>query len=287
MPYFFRRRTLRSARGRRYKRRTFLVRSAIFLLVFFLALGALSWISHYPQMTVSSIILDGASKKTAELVQPFVKNKISGRYLGLFSRSNIALIPQKTIEESLLDSFPRIKSAEVSFHSLQAIEVSLKERERRYIWCGSNPESRNQCYFLDEEGVIFTKSPQFSGPVYFEIYSEIYGGPERSTVPRKPLGYRLFAKEEFQHIIALHDALEQFGSRVESLHLDEENVLTFTMGNGVRVLVDRNQNFEIVRNNLQVAVESEALPQYGLSSNDSPIDYVDLRFENKAFYKSE
>ena len=44
----------------------------------------------------------------------------------------------------------------------QSIDIDIKERERLAIWC----DSFNNCYWIDENGILFEESPNTEGSLY-------------------------------------------------------------------------------------------------------------------------
>lgn len=302
--FLFKKRSLYSTqRAERTRRRLFysVFFSALFLVAgIFLAARS----SYWEKVSIVQIKISGAESIPKEEIRALVQGKIQGAYLSLFNRASSFLYPRKEIEKSLSLAFPRMANVAVSLERLREIQVDVEERVPSYLWCGStlNPAeglttsgeylssknlSREQCYFIDPQGVIFTEAPHFSGNVYFEMYGDISGKSVFSeNAPERPIGFFFLPTQDFERIIALKNELANSGIIAEKFIVEnEERDAAFVFPNGIRLLFNLNQDFGILVYNLLAAFDTEPLKKEMLYKNEPTLRYIDARFENRIFYK--
>ena len=142
---------------------------------------------------------------------------------------------------------------------------------------GGSPTPGTNCYFMDENGYIFDLAPYFSGEVYFKFY----GVPDVGSY---------FSKQNFQQLISFKDTLIDFGLKPIMLYITNDgNVEIFLFsGNpstiGPEIILKTESNFQNVAENLETALTTEPL-QSDFKNKYSTLQYIDLRFGNKVYYK--
>jgi len=283
------RRSLYSVRRLQNRRRAIITRAVLVFSAAALVITAFSLLSHQPEISITEVKVNGVSVRTAEQVRVFVLNELSGNYLGIFSYANAFLYPRRGIVSGLLDAFPEFSDAAVNLDGLHLVTVNVAEREPHYLWCDENyteeVEVERTCYFLDQNSIIFTLAPYFSGPVYFELHGTPEGGAARKhVVSQKPLGYYFLSPEEFHRLIAFRNALTSFGASVKHLRI-EDAVAVFTFENGAEIFLDRAQDFDVALENLYAALQTDALQTDDFTTHDSLLEYIDLRFNSRVIYR--
>lgn len=275
---------------KRQKRRRFFLRLfwASFALVAFFTLSL--WAAYIPEINIKNISIRGSSAFGESRILLFVEDQIRDNYWSVIPKSNILFYPQHGIEEGLLNSFPNLFTASVSFVDLQSIEISVEEREPRYLWCGEDDavdqKGEPACYFIDSEGVIFGEAPHFSGSVYFEFYGPPQGGTFRSGNDREfPLGLYLLPTGIFKNVIAIKDNLNSFGIMTKQVVIRENVDGEFVLENDSRIFFNLSQTNDAFLKNLNAAFDSSALKKEDFIHEDSLLEYLDLRFGNNLFFK--
>jgi len=267
------------------KRRNIFVRK-IALLVFGLAFifFALSYLSSLRQVTVNSIEVDGNKVIDTKDIQKVANEKLSGKYFWLFSRKNVLFYPEKKIERALADEFKRLTNIDLEIKRGNVLVISVDERVPMYSWCGKELPVHAQtekCYFLDDEGYMFDEAPYFSGHVYFKFY-----GPYEGETPEGSY----FRKEKFSDLISFKGALDTFGLKPKALLVDDAGNGTALLVKGKSGLKDPeiyfkiNDDLENIAENLKAALDNEPL-KTKIKDFYSTLLYIDLRFDNKVYYK--
>ncbi len=272
----------------RRKRR---LRLSILLSILFLSIvGALSYFSAHSRVTINNIVIIGNSIIEESDLRTDIQNKISGRYIGLFSRSNFLIYPHNKIYNSLLLDFPRIESLNVKLDGVHTIRVDIKERAGSYLYCGvSVPEEKAEigenCYFINNDGYIFDKAPYFSGDVYFKYYMNIDGDP------LNPTKVQMVSADRFHELVRFVDGVTSLGFKPSYLVVSSDgiNSLYLKPSNEIsepKILFKEDSDLPTILENLSLAMkESEFANE--INSKYSTLSYIDLRFKNKVLYKFE
>jgi hypothetical protein len=241
-------------------------------------LWGLSWLSWYPKLTVNTVTVEGVLVLSKEDVSTYAQQYISGSYWKIFARNNIFLYPKKNLEKDLLIQFPRIKSVELVRSHTNTLVVTIHEREPFALWCDTPPTEENTvptCYFLDTDGFVFTRSPQFSGDAYFKYYGILpFDGAIGSLYLASTTRFH-----ELAHFVDVAKKLEISPLYIISKNQDSFELYVF---GGGKIIFDTTQGLPKVTDNMSILLKTPNLIPRKNGMLD--IDYIDLRFGNKLFY---
>jgi hypothetical protein len=273
------------------KRKKIRNRIIIFSVIFLLILTGLIFLSRWQEMNIQDIQVVGNKIIDAQDIKKIAETKLVGNFIFVFPKKNSFLYPENKIKNKLSEEFKRLKEIEVEVdaNDLQTLWITVSEYEGKYLWCGENIvqedfEFNNQdCYFLDSEGYIFDKAPYFSGEVYFKFYGNS-GFDSLSPISSH------FFPESFKKIILLKEAIEKMNLKLSSFSLENQedgNLFLSCNGktqNAPRIIFKLNSDYNKLIENLQSAITTEPL-QSDLKNRLNNLNYIDLRFGNKIFYK--
>lgn len=253
------------------RRRKLLMFKIIGIAVFLLALATgvvfglkMEWIN------IADINIKGNSALATKALESFAEEKISGNYAFVLPKSNILLYPRKDLQESLLDSFKEIKEVDVSFESLQSISVNVEERKPFALYCGIEIATSSDCFFLDEEGFVFTKAPEFSGNVYLKYYG-----------PTSEIGEQYIDVESFREISFFLASLSEIGLKPIIFNIVNEDDFEVELESGGKIMFGQKQSLSSIYENIQSVFGSEEFDEDSLEV----LDYADFRFGNKVYFK--
>ena len=174
-----------------------------------------------------------------------------------------------------MDNFPRIKSASLSRASLfsTVMHVSIEERPSFAQWCVST----SLCYLMDDQAFVFalaTTSSQTSSRYIFS--GETPGAIASST---SPIAYT-YASAHFQGLLALLRYLGQAGFSPGGAHIVDDRDFTVPLEEGFYIKASFGADAFGLAKNLKLILTSDAL-----QGKESSLEYVDLRFGNRVYYK--
>jgi len=241
----------------------------ILLSVIFISLISLFvYLSRQEQFLIVEVAVLGENVVDKEEITKVTQRLLAGHYLWMLPRANAFIYPSRTIERSLLKEFPRLKSVEVDLGESQRLLVTVEERVPFALYCIS------ECFFLDEEGLIFASAPSFSSGVYFVYVTE-------DPVPN-PVGKRFMTIEEFESLSRFRETLTMLGIESSALEVGESEYRLSIFDKG-QILWRRESNPAIVLSNLEAFLSADAIRTQ--SDFLDKVLYLDLRTENKVFYK--
>jgi cell division septal protein FtsQ len=259
----------------RVKRRK--MRAIAALLVLLVIAGivwGISWASYLPQFSVNSISVAGARDTPQQLIQNYVGTILNDGSHPMFSRSNILLYPRADIQKAVENFFPRIKSVSISRESFlaTAIMIAVEERKPFAQWC--NPAG--VCFVMDDSGFIFADGADNNGDSISTMRYIFRGGIASST---NPVGQR-FAPAHLPGILALLEFLSEAGFNPHGGTIDNDQDFLVPFTEGFTLKVSFGQEAHALAKNLELVLSSAPL-----KGKESQLEYIDLRFDNRVYYK--
>lgn len=275
----------------RKKRKKRIIRYSIFLGIFVFVVAVVSYISYRPSIRISEVELVGGILVTEADVKKTTLDYNQGSYFWLFPRNSSFWYPKQSLKKKLMDNFKRIETLEMNLKNFKTLVVTITERKPIATWCrdeGSveqvvTPESSttppeiktipSQCYFIDQNGTIFAVSPFFSGDAYFKYYGIIK--------EENPIGLEYMASTtKFTEINQFVDSVKGTSLRPQYVIAKENDEFSMVLAGGGEIYFDTKKPLNIVFDNLETLI---ATPE--LFGRTARLDYIDLRYGNKLFYK--
>lgn len=269
-------------RARRRRRARRLVFSFLWLVLLFLLLVGAIRFSGWEKFLIDRVAVGGTSAADQSVIEAAVWRRLNERFFLFFPRKNVILYPRLTLRTELLEEFPRLASVKIGLTERRTLSVAVTERQPAFVWCDAA-----RCFFLDESGFIFSSAPQLSQPEFFLLLG---------ALPENPLGIRPLPVDFLRLIAESSERLaavatrvageEVFVSRAE--RLDEKDwrfVLARTRsGEELPVIFDLSDSSVSAFVNLEAALTNRAL-HAELLRRPWRLEYIDLRFGSKVFYK--
>lgn len=263
---------------------------AVFFVIFLFVITLLAYLSGDRRVTIDKFIITGTQIINQEDIEKSVIKDISGKYSYLFYKSNSFIYPHKKIYNNLISDFPRIEKLSISRDGLKTLKIDISERLGSYLYCGNNiPENKEEvgenCYFINNDGLIFDKAPYFSGNVYFKYYMSL------NNETNNPLNKQMMDADNFYKMVRFIDGITSIGFNPIYLvkELDGTNYLYLAKDNsefGPRIIFKDIDDLEILLDNLSIAMKKKEFANE-INSKYNTLLYIDLRFKNKVLYKFE
>lgn len=272
MSIFRRRPRIRSEKLARQRRKMLVFRFfAVTFSVIFLV-GLSSWLLHRPAVMLTDVVVQGNRVVTDEEILSVVDKTLSGAYFFIFPRRSSLIYPERGLTERIPKELPRIKSVDLVRVDPHTLSVEVHEQQPFALWCKEGGEGLRVCYFINGDGFVYAPAPNFTGNVFFHFF-----GGVRSE---DPIGEYTWG-DDFGRLNLLIDSIEDLGMEPVSLMPEGVEDFALVMENGSRVLFGQEQRSSEVIDNLKAVLGSETFN--GVSGED--VDYIDLRFGNKVYFK--
>lgn len=243
----------------------------IFIL-FFISLGVLGLTTD--QARIKNIIVSGNTSVTTDEILKFVNGETGINYLWIIPTDNIILLRRAEIQKQILNNITKIGEVDVLTNGIDSIEISVKERQSKNLWCKGQPTAVKNCYFMDSDGFIFEDAPIFSEDAFPEYFGLI--------VDDNPLG-KFYLKDNFKKISGLFYGLKNISFWPKYFNASDEHEYEVYILGGGKILVNDKKSFESSLINLQALVSNNYIKNDAESLKK--IKYVDLRFGNKVNFE--
>ncbi len=246
-----------------------LVLGFLILLFIFGCATAFFYISY---LRIKKISIEGNSSLSTEKISGEVSDYLNGKFFRIFPRDNILILPKEAIVSNLLSKFPRIKEVSLNKNFPDSISVKIKERQQEALLCINDSPSAGGCAFIDKNGYVFEKAPYFSGDVYLKFFDE-------RESPLGTIGFQIIPEEQFKKLIDFRNFVSGENIKISKIILKKEGIYEADTSEEWHILLNEQNEPQISYENLKISLDSK------IQGDRQKLEYIDLRFGNKVFYK--
>lgn len=237
---------------------------SVFLFIFgFLLASAIYFVFFSPYLKIKNIILVGNKNITLEEVENHLKPILEENLLA----SNILFFKSVKASEVLFSKIPSLRSIIIKKNPPQALEIKVEERTPQLVW-----KTGDKSYFISEDGVVFR-----------ELSREISNLPlivDEAKVPVELGGKTVSPKfvkfiKELVAKLPRRTKLEVDFIKIKEVTFDIEVVTK----QKISLFMDSTRALDPQLTALTLVFQDAKKHGFGIWH------YVDLRLENKVFYK--
>ncbi|MBI2100114.1 MAG: hypothetical protein HYT48_02110 [Candidatus Vogelbacteria bacterium] len=257
---------LKRSRRKQHRRRAW--RFGLIILILVLILAGLVGLTHLNRFLIQNITVEGNELVSEDEIVTTASKPLLGNYWYVFPKRNIFLYPRQEIVTALIAKFPQFASAEMTTEGATSAVIKVRERHSIFVWCTST-----DCYLVDQSGLLFAPAPDFSGRLFFVVRGELSG---------EPLGQRPLTVGQFNNFNKLRTELAKLLDGIYGATVGQDG--DFTLWTDFAVYLNLKQDPAIVFSNAKSALADKDLLAAVLE-RPSSIEYLDLRFLPKIFYK--
>lgn len=251
-------------------------------LCLFLGCTAVVLVLRLPVLQITTVAVSGTTIVSNDDVRNHIETMLSGSYAFVIPKRSALVYPKKKILLSLAETFPRLKDLSLRLENTQKISLTTAERAGVYLWCGEVFSNTTPCFYMDEHGYLFAPAPTFSGA----IYRKFFGGTIAKNV--RTVGNQILETKAFEDITLFADGLEAIGLAPNAVILGQETNELLTSfpvkNNWGRIIVRTDSDLSAVLSYIQAAILVDPL-KTKLATNRNGLEYIDLRFDKKVYYK--
>ncbi len=245
------------------------------------------FIIETPWLQVKTVTVTGNKVVASSELVTLAESLSTGYYFYLIPKNQIFWYPISAIKQQLLTSLPRLQSVEIYRRNFNEVELKVTERSPLALWCVG--KDRDNCFFIDEAGLVYAPAPWFSSALFFEVNSTT----SPTSLPAEPIP-AIYLRKLVQFAAAGPTFLTATSSEVirfESAELWPAGDAVFTVRNynpgpllTWQLRINLDQDLEVAGRNLSSVWHSNTFQQE-FKAKRAGLDYVDVRFGNKVFYK--
>jgi hypothetical protein len=262
------------------------------LVIFFagLLVGFVAWGLRQDAIKIHNVSVRGNEIIASKALSALLSESIDGVYAFFVPKNTVLFYPRAKTIAAVLSAYPRIETAEITTENFDTLVLSVKERNPEFVWCEPTaektkamPPATPSCYFADASGYIFDRAPSFSAPVFFEVESPLVNEfGSRRVGP--PIGNFILSEEALKKVAIFKDRLLVAGIETITLRVLPGEDYELRIKNGGKIIFNGKQDFDTVLENLSAALSVSDLNK---AFEGALLQYIDLRFGNKVFYKLE
>ncbi len=278
------------SRGRVVYIRWSIVKIILLVSAPFFAFFGFAYLSGIRPLVISNVKVEGYDRVNPTEVVMLVESYIEKPAFWFFSRRTIFFYPKKKMHSALLSSIPRIRTADLRVSDGNVLIVSISERQVEALWCGNEPKKENdelstECYYLDDDAIVFARAPYFSGSVYLKWYGPV-------TDNEKILGSSYLDIKKFRNLQEFTESIRRLGIMPLAMvpMKNGQYALWLDPGPGrkddilPKILFDSSSDLQKVALDFGSAIYVDPLKNQ-IENDYAKLQYIDLRFDNKVYYK--
>jgi hypothetical protein len=223
-----------------------------------------------PFFRVQSVAIQGNAAITTDSLETVVRNMLNGKSKMILSNDNMFFLSTEGLEQAIQQAFPRIANIHVERSFPHGITITMEERHEWGIWCpGIALPTAATCYHINEESILLDPVDTLGEDVIFV--------DRRSNLPKA--GDQMLPDGVFTMMKTMLVGLDGLAIKVQQIMLgDEGGHISIETQEGWKILVDDRTNAHSALENLGLLLEKEL-------KNRADLEYVNLQFKDKVFYK--
>jgi len=226
-------------------------------------------------LSINSIDVSGTENINPIDISSTASAAMEGKYFNIFKKNNIILLSSGSIQKALLNKFRKIDNLEITKKFPDKLLIKIKERESSLVLCSGEP-----CYVIDNKGQAYAMA---------DFVANEFG--EQNLIVLRDLSQKIIIMQD----VALDQGLIGYVSDIKSRLLNDLDIEikqeistpTFVSGD---LRVETADGWRIYfSEDIGIDKEIEMLKTILNNSLDKDkknnLDYIDLRLDNKVYYK--
>jgi cell division septal protein FtsQ len=265
------------------RRNSFLIRFLFigFLIIFMIGSAAISVLRN-DLFQFNQVQVFGVETFPVNDIESFTKDYLAGYRNVVIPKSSTLLFSKNNFETALLNKFSIIEMAYITFPQTNTINIHIKEKKPLAIWCFT----ATSCGFIDRNGLVYGQAPNFSEGVY-PVFSS-----ESDKTFNEFYGKQVIQPDVMNRYITLVTQLQSDDIRIAETTFLDNGDITFSIeklfGNyptdRAQLLGTMIQNDSMFVRDMVTGLSNKVFKEQYISSPKS-LEYIDLRFAGKVFYK--
>lgn len=286
-----------SSRLRDKKRRQKRIKNILIISAVIFILSLVIYLTNASFLQIQQINVDEVQYSNRQDIELKIKEQLEGRFMGIFSLSNAIVFSRARISREIKNNFPSIKKVDVDLKGFSTIRVELEEYVSFALWCDIpvtpaqtlihdeegnektsvipqvvNSFNNANCFYMNEDGIIFAPAKYDSNTDIIKTFGKIASDPLRQSYSDK---------KTFKNLIEFSKLLRRLNIISDEIWTTNGEVYAFVTKENVKIYIDSKTDVTNLFDNLDTVIKRDAINQAQFLN----IDYIDLRFGNRVFYK--
>jgi cell division septal protein FtsQ len=183
---------------------------------------------------------------------------------GFIPKSHVLFIDTKNIKGVLSKDFSSISQIDINRSLFRSkISIKIKQFEPYFLWC-----SGTDCFDMTKDGFVFSKN------IYKDDKKIVFYSGDIN-----PISKYILDKDIMNNLVESIEKLDIYGAKVSMIDVSLKNKtkITTSLGN---IIVNLGEPLD---NQIDSAII--VFNDISKNFNSKVLDYIDVRFGNKVFYK--
>jgi hypothetical protein len=214
---------------------------------------------------IKTIEVNGTDMIGQEELRQKVDEEISSWRWYLLPQKNLLFISKKGLSESINNEY-KLKKLEID-RGWRKLTINIEEKIN-YLIIYNN----EKFFFADEEGSITTELSQEQAMSYWDKFPILNIYKEINT------GDRVTSAKMVEFILEFNTKIKYIGIEFHGYETNGESEITLVSKTGWRAHFDIYSDINLSIENMQLVLNEKI-------DDETKLEYIDLRFGNKVFYK--
>ena len=240
-----------------------------------LVCGGVIFVLRAPRLQIRAVAVAGIQTLDERGVRDRIGLALAGTRAWIFPQSSFFLADTREIASGLAHDFPRIRAVAIAKKFPDKLDIVIIERGFWGIFCnGQHGSSTPVCAYIDPDGIAYEYAPEPQGKLIVSIQSDEAGDIALGAPVIDPL-----------IMAAIRGLAEKIptaggGTIVDfELYTRVPSEIRAIAADGFMMIFKREDDYTSTLGVLKRVMDGE------IKDRRSRLDYIDLRFGNKVFYK--
>ena len=227
-----------------------------------------------PYLQIREITISGLESFETRAVEERIGSLLDGTYFFLLPRRSYFLADTRALAEDLGREFPQMREIRAAKRFPDELQVAVTERSFWGISCNTSGDALPlQCVYIDPTGFAYEEAPQVTGALILAV--------ERDGEP-PAVGQTVIESAMMERLRLLKEGFGEAGDvMITGFELRKRipTEIRARTSDGFMLVLSRDDDFARMFGVLKRVLDEE------IKEKRERLEYIDLRFGNKVFYK--
>jgi len=263
---------------RETKQRRSIFLSTIYYILLIAFIGVSVYVLFFSSfLQITNVVVQGTNEISSGDIGQVVNNQLSGTYFKAVPKNNFILFSNRRAENAIKQQFKKVASVTITKKFPDTLNVSITERQSLLVWCSGD----NNCFLIDGSGIAYVTA-DFNSPEVMENHLVKLTDTGGKAVA---IGDKVLDGDFLAYVSQIRDTLKN-ATQIDitdeystpAAVSQEADVVT---PGGMRLQFSMSYPLANAVKNLKLFLDKQNFPQ----PLEDQLEYIDLRSENKIFYK--
>lgn len=237
-----------------------------------LCIAGIIYVIQMPFIQIANVQIFGNTFVNTEEINLKTEKILNSYTYWIFPNKNIFIFSKKELEKKLKEN-PAITKVIINKDFFNTLIINIEEEEKEMLYCVS--ETKEECFYVNGESFIYAKVDEYIIPEQEII---IYSEKEQKTIKSN-----ILQEDVYKEMVLFVKNIARYDIKIKEIYIKKDDTIEFVSKRGARVIASQFDDFEKDFENMVALFEQNILSKEDLMT----VEYIDLRFGNKVFYKNK